>query len=38
MILLVLSMHAAVTYSAVGDWYYRERAAVGPAGVGPILS
>jgi len=30
MILLVLSMHAAVTYSPVGDWYYREHPLLGP--------
>ena len=30
MILLVLSMHAAVTYSPAGSWYYREHPAVGP--------
>ncbi|MEO8882821.1 MAG: acyltransferase family protein [Devosia sp.] len=30
MILLVLSMHAAVTYSPVGDWYYREHVSLGP--------
>src|SRR5579872_1118672 len=28
MIMLVLSMHAAVTYSGVGSWYYNEPAAV----------
>jgi glucans biosynthesis protein C len=28
MILLVLSMHAAVTYSPLGDWYYREHPAM----------
>jgi hypothetical protein len=32
MILLVLSMHAAVTYSPIGDWYYTERPAIGPLG------
>lgn len=31
MILLVLSMHAAVTYSPLGSWYYREHPPVGPA-------
>jgi hypothetical protein len=30
MILLVLSMHAAVTYSPLGNWYYREHPAIGP--------
>ena len=30
MILLVLSMHAAVTYSPLGNWYYREHLAIGP--------
>jgi glucan biosynthesis protein C len=30
MIVLVLSMHAAVTYSPLGSWYYRERPPVGP--------
>lgn len=30
MILLVLSMHAAVTYSPFGNWYYRERVSLGP--------
>lgn len=30
MIVLVLSMHAAVTYSPLGSWYYREHPAVGP--------
>jgi fucose 4-O-acetylase-like acetyltransferase len=29
MIVLVLSMHAAVTYSPLGSWYYRERPPVG---------
>ncbi|HEY2048499.1 MAG TPA: acyltransferase family protein [Caulobacteraceae bacterium] len=29
MIVLVLSMHAAVTYSPFGSWYYRERPPVG---------
>ncbi|HEY1926237.1 MAG TPA: acyltransferase family protein [Caulobacteraceae bacterium] len=29
MIVLVLSMHAAVTYSPLGSWYYRERPHVG---------
>ncbi len=29
MILLVLSMHAVDTYSPFGNWYYRDRAAVG---------
>lgn len=29
MIILVLSMHAAVTYSHVGNWYYTESARVG---------
>ena len=28
MILLVLYMHAAVTYSPFGGWYYRERTVV----------
>ncbi len=32
MILLVLSMHAAVTYSPFGSWYYREHPAIGMAG------
>jgi glucan biosynthesis protein C len=32
MILLVLSMHAAVTYSPVGSWYYREHPPIGPIG------
>jgi fucose 4-O-acetylase-like acetyltransferase len=32
MILLVLSMHAAVTYSPFGSWYYREHPPVGMAG------
>jgi fucose 4-O-acetylase-like acetyltransferase len=31
MILLVLSMHAAVTYSPFGGWYYREHAESGRA-------
>jgi glucans biosynthesis protein C len=31
MILLVLSMHAAVTYSPFGGWYYREHAEAGRA-------
>src|SRR5579864_5737054 len=31
MILLVLSMHAAVTYSPLGSWYYREHPPLGPA-------
>ena len=31
MILLVLSMHAAVTYSPFGGWYYREHAQTGRA-------
>jgi peptidoglycan/LPS O-acetylase OafA/YrhL len=30
MILLVISMHAAVTYSPVGSWYYREHPHLGP--------
>ncbi|MFI4975366.1 MAG: acyltransferase family protein [Caulobacterales bacterium] len=30
MILLVLSMHAADTYSPLGNWYYTERPAAGP--------
>src|ERR1700733_14344373 len=29
MILFVLSMHAAVTYSNVGSWYYNEPATLG---------
>ena len=32
MILLVLIMHAAVTYSPVGNWYYTEHPAIGPIG------
>jgi fucose 4-O-acetylase-like acetyltransferase len=32
MIVLVLGMHAAVTYSPLGSWYYREHPAVGPLG------
>ncbi|HLI68006.1 MAG TPA: acyltransferase [Caulobacteraceae bacterium] len=32
MILLVLSMHAAVTYSPFGSWYYREHPPIGMAG------
>jgi glucans biosynthesis protein C len=32
MILLVISMHAAVTYSPFGGWYYREHPAIGMAG------
>ena len=31
MIILVVSMHAAVTYSNVGNWYYTENARVGTA-------
>lgn len=31
MILLVLGMHAADTYSPFGNWYYTERPPVGPA-------
>lgn len=31
MIVLVLSMHAAVTYSPLGSWYYREHPTIGPA-------
>ncbi|HEV2355407.1 MAG TPA: acyltransferase, partial [Puia sp.] len=31
MIMLVLSMHAAVTYSGVGSWYYNEQAPVSAA-------
>ncbi|WP_372785300.1 acyltransferase family protein [Phenylobacterium sp.] len=31
MILLVLSMHAADTYSPFGNWYYTEHPAAGPA-------
>jgi glucan biosynthesis protein C len=30
MIVLVLSMHAAVTYSPVGAWYYTEHPKIGP--------
>lgn len=30
MIVLVLSMHAAVTYSPLGSWYYREQPSIGP--------
>ena len=33
MIMLVLSMHAAVTYSGVGSWYYTEGAAPGTTGL-----
>jgi glucans biosynthesis protein C len=33
MIVLVLSMHAAVTYSPLGSWYYREHPPLGPAGL-----
>jgi hypothetical protein len=32
MIVLVLGMHAAVTYSPLGSWYYREHPAIGPLG------
>ena len=32
MILLVLSMHAADTYSPLGNWYYQEHPAIGPVG------
>lgn len=31
MIMLVVSMHAAVTYSHIGSWYYMENAPVSPA-------
>ena len=31
-ILLVLSMHAADTYSPLGNWYYREHPPIGPIG------
>ena len=31
-ILLVLSMHAADTYSPLGNWYYREHRPLGPIG------
>jgi glucan biosynthesis protein C len=33
MILLVLGMHAAVTYSPLGDWYYREHPAMDPVSI-----
>jgi glucan biosynthesis protein C len=32
MIVLVISMHAAVTYSPFGSWYYREHPPIGMAG------
>lgn len=35
MIVLVISMHACVTYSAFGNWYYRERT---PAGFATLVS
>jgi len=35
MIVLVLSMHACVTYSPFGGWYYRDRA---PIGLGEVLA
>jgi fucose 4-O-acetylase-like acetyltransferase len=31
MIVLVVTMHAAVTYSGIGSWYYKEPAKLGPA-------
>ena len=31
MIVLVVTIHAAVTYSGIGSWYYKEPAKLGPA-------